>query len=79
MLEGCSEECSDVVPVFLDGVLRILQVVVPMLLQLVRKQSELLVVGVFLNSGPSLEAVDDETQTDLSISHADSHILLEEL
>lgn len=79
MLKGRPEEGSDVVPILLDRVFSVLQVMVPMPFQLVHENAELLVIGIFFHRGPSFEAVDDETETDLCVLHADRYILLEEL
>lgn len=41
-----------------------------------RKDVELLIVRVLLKSSPSLEAIYDQLQTNLSVGHADSYVLL---
>jgi orotate phosphoribosyltransferase-like protein len=52
---------------------------VPKLLYLSYEDVELLVVGIFLKSGPTLQAVYDQFHADLCIFHAHPHIGLEEL
>jgi hypothetical protein len=77
--EWHSEESCDIVPIFLYDMLSALFVDVPILLELPREQLKLLIVGVFLDGCRTLEAVDDQLQTDLRVPHADCHVLLEEL
>ena len=78
MLDGHPEEGSDVVPILLDGLLRALLIHIPKLLNLIGEDVELLIVGVFLQRGLSLQTGDDQFQADLGILHADCHIFLEE-
>lgn len=79
ILHWVPEEGRDVVPVFFEGVLGCRAVGFPVDLQLLREDCEVLVVGVLLDRGPSLEAVHDQLQAYLSVLHADCHVLLEEL
>lgn len=73
------EEGSNIVPIFLDGLLRGLLVHIPELFDHIGENVELLVVGVFIQGGLSLKAIYDQFKADLGVLHADGHIFLKEV
>ena len=54
MLQGCPEESSDIIPIFLDRVFCIFEIIVPVTFQLIHENTELLVIGVLFDGCPSL-------------------------
>ena len=79
VLEGHSKERVDIVPVVLEHLLRLDKVSVPVLLQFVSKNVELLVVDVLVKSGTSLQTVDDQLYAYLCIGPANWDDLLVEV